>query len=137
MSSIMSIGLSGMRAAQAQVTAAASNIANAGSVGRIPSDDVPVVDEVYQPIDVIQFDTGAAGQPGGVGYNFVVRPDAFTIEHDPNSPVANENGDVARPAVDITSELVSLAAAKYQFYASAKVVQVGEQMMRAAINMIA
>jgi flagellar basal-body rod protein FlgC len=137
MSSIISIGLSGMLAAQARVSAAAANIVHAGTVGRIPATGVPAKDAVYQPVDVVQFDTSSFGRPGGVGYSYTARTNGYSIEHDPSSPLADGSGNVATPNVDITTELVSMVAAKYQFYASAKVVQVGEQMMRAAISLIA
>ena len=67
----------------------------------------------------------------------MTRANGFSVVHDPDSPVANANGDVATPNVDISTELVSMVAARYQFFASALVVRVGEQMMRTTINMIA
>ena len=137
MDSIISIGLSGMLAAQAQVSASAANIVHANSVGRIPVPGVPAADAVYQPIDVVQFDAGTGSKPGGVGYSVVQRPDGFSVVHDPASPVANASGDVATPNVDIATEMVSMVAAKYQFFASAMVVRVGEQMLRTTINMVA
>src|SRR3954447_26492507 len=100
--SIISIGLSGMLAAQAQVTASAANIMHANSVGRVPVEGRPAADDVYRPVDVVRFDGGAGGRPGGVGYSYVQRPDGFSVEHDPNSPAANASGDVATPNVDIT-----------------------------------
>jgi flagellar hook protein FlgE len=39
--------------------------------------------------------------------------------------------------VDVPTELASLVQAKYQFYASAAVVRVGEQMMRTVVNLVA
>lgn len=137
MDSIISIGLSGMLAAQAQVQASASNIVNANSAGRIPVAGAPSAGDVYQPIDVVQFDVSSGGSPAGVGYSYVTRPDGYSVAHDPSSPSADANGDVATPNVDIATELVSMVAAKYQFFASAAVVRVGEEMMRTTINMVA
>ena len=135
--SIISIGLSGMLAAQAQVQASAANIVYANSEGRIPVAGSPKPDDVYQPVDVVQFDVGKGGKPAGVGYSYVPRSDGFSVVHDPSSPSANASGDVATPNIDLTTEMVSMVQAKYQFYASAMVVRVGEQMMRATINMVA
>ena len=135
--SVISIGLSGMLAAQAQVQASAANIVHANSEGRIPVAGSPKPDDVYQPVDVVTFDVGKGGKPADVGYSYVPRPDSFSVVHDPDSPVANANGDVATPNVDLATEMVSMVQAKYQFYASAMVVRVGEQMLRATINMVA
>jgi len=53
--SVISIGLSGMLAAQAQVQASAANIVHANNEGRIPVAGSPQPDDVYQPIDVVTF----------------------------------------------------------------------------------
>jgi flagellar basal body rod protein FlgC len=137
MSSIISIGLSGMRAAEAQASAAASNIVHAGTEGHVPGPNVQPADAVYQPVDVVTYDLGRNGQPGGVGYSVTTRPNGYSVVSDPSSPAADSSGNVATPNIDVPSEVVSLAQAKYQFYASAAVVRVGEQMMRTVVNLMA
>lgn len=137
MSSIVSIGLSGMRAAEARASAAAANLVHAGSAGRIPIQGVNAPDDVYQPVDIVTYDLGRNGRPAGVGYAVTPRGSGYSVFHDPGSPAADGNGDVAVPNVDIPTELASLAQAKYQFYASAAVVRVGEQMLRTVINLVA
>ena len=136
MNATLSIGLSGMRAAEARVNASASNIAHSLSSGKIP-DAVPAVGDVYRPVDVVQSDAGSSGQPRGVTYSYVTRPNAFTIIYDPGSPNADINGTVALPNVEIATELVSVFVAKYQFLTSAKVVKAEQQITKTAIDTLA
>ena len=121
MSSTTSIGLSGLRAAEALASAAAANIVHAGTAGRVAGPDVQAADAAFQTVSVVTYDLGRNGQPGGVGYT--TRRSAPT--------------EVATPSVDVPAELVSLAQAKYQFYSSVAVIGVGDEMMRAVINLVA
>lgn len=82
MSSILSIGVSGLRAAEARFQSAASDIVRSGT---LPSGD------------------DAAGVP----------------------------------EVDLASSLVALQLASYDFKAATKIVQVGREMMRSAIDILA
>src|SRR4051812_25511447 len=61
MSTVSNIGVSGMRAAEARLQAAASNIANAQTNGRVPSGGAAQPGDVYQPVDVVQVDQKGGG----------------------------------------------------------------------------
>jgi flagellar basal body rod protein FlgC len=79
--SIMSIGISGMRAAESRFETAASRITRAGVA---PAEGAPPAEEV-----------------------------------------------------DIASEMVAMSLASYDFKASAKIVEVGREMMKSAIDILA
>ena len=128
MSSVASIGLSGMRAAEALASAAAANIVHAGAQGRIAGPDVAPADAAFQQVTVVTYDLGSDGGASGVGYS----PPTKSASSTPAQPIA-----VATPSVNVPAELVSLAQAKYQFYSSVAVVWVGDEMMRAVINLVA
>jgi flagellar hook protein FlgE len=81
MSSIMSIGISGMRAAEARFQTAATSIVRSGA---LPSE-----------------------------------------------------GEAAAPEVDLASSLVALQLASYDFKAATKIVEVGRDMMKSAIDILA
>jgi flagellar basal-body rod protein FlgC len=132
MSSVMSIGLSAMHAAELRLQAAASNIANAQSNGRAPS-GAPRPGDVYRPVSVVQRE--APG--GGVSASLSARSSTFSLIADPNSPFADANGQVASPDVDLASELIDVIIAKYQFVAAVKLVQVGSDMQTTTINTLA
>lgn len=48
---------------------------------------------------------------------------SYAAQSDPGAPFANQDGLVAAPNVDLASEFVQLATAKYNFIANAKVIQ--------------
>lgn len=133
MSTISTIGLSGMRAATARLQAAASNIANAQTNGRLPSGGSPKPGDVYQPVDAVQVDQ----KGGGVATSYATRQGGYSIVSDPGSPFADANGNVAAPAVDLATEMVNMIIAKYQFAASTKVVEAGDQMQKATLDTLA
>ena len=129
MSSVTSIGLSGMRAAEALASAAAANIVHSGDVGRVAGPNVQPADAAFQNVSVVTYDLGRDGQSGGAGYTVGRAGGA--------SSGSDETTSVATPSVNVPAELVSLAQAKYQFYSSVAVVGVGDEMMRAVINLVA
>lgn len=135
MSSAISIGVSGMQAATARLNAAASNIANAQTRGAMPG-TATAAPLAYQPVDVVHKDIGnGSGQPAGVGYSYVTRPNGVTQTYDPEAPGADAAGMVGTPDIDIASELVSAMIAKYDFEASARMVSVASAMQKTAIDM--
>jgi flagellar basal-body rod protein FlgC len=118
-----------MKAAEARLQAAASNIVNAQTTGTTST--------VYKPVDVVQVDLSSGGQPGGVGYSYVARPNGFSMVSDPESPSADADGMVAAPDVDLATEMVNIILAKNLFAMSAKLVSVGDQMQRTTIDTLA
>lgn len=48
---------------------------------------------------------------------------SYTAQSDPSAAFANQDGLVAAPNVDLASEFVQMATAKYSFIANAKVIQ--------------
>jgi len=114
--SSVSIGLSGLEAASQRLDVAANNIANAQSSGALPGTPGPAP---YTPLQVLQSDTGS----GTVATTVPVDP-AYVPASDPQSPYANAQGLVAMPNVDLTQEIVELAAARQSFAANLKTVQI-------------
>jgi flagellar basal-body rod protein FlgC len=135
--SIMSIGVSGMRAASARLQAASSNITNMHNNGRVPTAASPRPGDVYQPIDVAQHDQSSQGRPGGVGFSYVTQKGAYSMISDPNSPFADAKGMVATPDIDLATELVNVIMAQAAFAAATKIVTAGDEMMKTAINILA
>ena len=133
MSTVSNIGLSGMQAAAARLQAAASNIANAQSNGRVPSGGAARPGDVYQPVDVVQIDR----KGGGVTTSYASRQGGYSMLSDPNSPFADADGNVAAPDVDLATELVNVILAKYQFAASTKIVEADDQMQKATLDTLA
>jgi flagellar basal-body rod protein FlgC len=117
MLSSVSIGLSGLAAATLRLDVAANNIANAQSSGALPGNPGPAP---YTPMQVVQSD----GESGGTVASTVSADPAYIPASDPQSPDANAQGLVAAPNVDLTQEMVEMAAAQQSFAANLKTVQI-------------
>lgn len=111
---------------------AASNIANVQTTGPLPGSGgsspsavtgspgiAPTFPTAYVPLRVDQVDQ----TPGGTIAKVSTVSPSYTAQSDPSASFANQDGLVAAPNVDIASEFVQLAAAKYSFIANAKVIQ--------------
>lgn len=123
------IALSGMLAASTRADVAASNIANARSVGTIEAGEA--TDQPYLPLGV---ETKARADGGTVA---VVRPilPATTPAYDPDASTADANGFVASPNVDMLEQVTSLIEAEHAFAASAAVYSTQSDMMRALYDL--
>ena len=109
----LSVAVSGLKAASKRVDATASNIANHRTVGKV--DAASEADKVYEPVDVVQ----TSQQNGGTSASFVSRDPKSLTAYDPTSPLANDEGLVETPNVDLGEELVNLITAENSYKANA------------------
>jgi len=134
--SILSIATSGLSAASLRVNVAASNIANVRTTGPLPasggsgtstsagsSSTSSTYPAAYVPLRVDQVDQSSGSTPGGTVATVSTVSPSFIAQSDPTAPFANQDGLVAAPNVDLASEFVQMATAKYSFIANAKVIQ--------------
>ena len=118
------------------MSVAASNIANVNTTGPLPvsggsstsagagsSGISPTFPAAYVPLRVDQVSQSSGSTPGGTVATVSTVSPSYTAQSDPSAPFANEDGLVAAPNVDLASEFVQMAAAKYSFIANAKVIQ--------------
>ncbi|RED51575.1 flagellar basal body rod protein FlgC [Aestuariispira insulae] len=118
----LNIAVSGLKASSKRVEATASNIANHRTVGEVGTS----VDEngVYQAVDVVQ----TSQEQGGTSASFVSRDPKSFLAYDPNSPLANDEGLVEAPNVDLGEELVNLITAENSYKANAKVLEAAAEL---------
>ncbi len=131
--SAVSIATSGMRAADARLNAAASNIANVQSAGSLADP----AQAPYQPIDAVSKDIGTSGTPSGVVTSYQPRSSKPVAVSQPDSPLADADGMVGMPDIDIGEELISAMMAKYEFAANAKLASAASDMQKTAIDILA
>jgi flagellar basal-body rod protein FlgC len=119
---IMSTALTGLQAAIKRTQGAATNIANATDTSRVtPKDgDAPV----FQPVETTQ--TPVVG--GGVKAQFQPISPATVTMFQPDSPLADANGLVNAPNVDLEQQLLDLMSAEQAFKANLKTVEAAQQM---------
>ena len=116
----ISIALSGLESASKKLQATASNIANMQTVGSLESGGQPP----YTPITTQQ----TAQADGGVRTDFIARKNPFSAAYVPSSPLADENGIVGVPNVDLAEEAVNMTLAKTTYKANIGVLNAQKEM---------
>lgn len=126
----VTIGMSGLRAAEKRLEVSANNVANARSTTTLQHGEV--VNNPYQPGVVQQVSVPSAGTQA------VVLPvDPATIPlFDPGSLAADPQGIVQYPNVDFTKEAVEQILAAQQYRASLNVIKTGNELFRNVIDII-
>ena len=135
--SAISIGLSGMKAAVAQLDASAVNTANVLTAGAVPGSPGAATHPVYQPVTVELSEASAGGQPAGVTVGLSRTKGAILQTYDPTSPLADSKGMVAVPNIAVPGEVAKVLAARRQFEASANLLQVATRMQKSALDVLA
>ncbi|MFC3099909.1 flagellar basal body rod protein FlgC [Altererythrobacter lauratis] len=114
----------GMSAQMVRMNAAASNIANAGSVASSEQ-------AAYRPVRaVFQQELDATSGLSSVRVSEVRRADvAPTRRHDPDHPLADANGDVWEAPVDETAEMVEIMESARQYQNLVEAMNTAKQLM--------
>jgi flagellar basal-body rod protein FlgC len=132
----ISIALTGLMAQGTRLAVSASNIANANTIGALPTLAAPV-STVYKPLSV-SFTALGAGVNNGAGVVANVTEDVagFTPEFNPSSPFADAAGLVAAPAVDIAQQIVNALEAKLLYKAGVGVIKTQKEMNDDLLNIL-
>lgn len=112
--------LSGLQAAAKKVEAGASNIANMQTTGSLKEGEKAP----YHARTVVQESQG----DGGVKADVVAKQPPFVPAYDPDSPFADENGQVGVPNVDLAEEAVNINLAEIAYKANLKTFQAIKDM---------
>jgi flagellar basal-body rod protein FlgC len=123
-SSIFDLAQRGMSAQLVRMNAAASNLANAGTVTGSEA-------EAYRPIRaVFAEDLDRASGMASVKVQGVVRENAAAIrEHNPDHPLADKNGDVWSAPVDENAEMVEMLESSRQYQNMVEALSTAKQLM--------
>jgi flagellar basal-body rod protein FlgC len=121
---IFQIAGSAMAAQSQRMNTTASNLANADSVSG--PDGKP-----YRARQVVFEMAPANGQGiGGVRVARVVEdPSPLRMQHDPKNPLANADGYVAMPNVNVVEEMVNMISASRSYQANVEVLNTAKTMM--------
>jgi flagellar basal-body rod protein FlgC len=129
MTSVMSIAVSGMMAAQKRLEVSASNVANVSTTG--PLDAAP--DDVRAAYQALRSDQ-AETQGGGTAVTVRRDSPATLAAYDPGAPYANADGLVAAPNVDLTNEAIQQIVARYSFAANAAIIRAEDRMVKSLLD---
>lgn len=122
--SIFQIAGSALQAQSQRMNVSASNMANANSVAGPDGETYRARHPVFQVMPI-------AGEAiGGVRVTGVVESDAPPrMLYQPGHPMANEQGYVAMPNVDIVAETVNMISASRAYQANVEVVNTTKSLM--------
>lgn len=133
MSNVFSIAVSGMNAAIARLSNAATNIVNVSSTGQLPSAENEKATS-FAPMDVVSLSNSSGDNILGVRTTLVPREPSYIVARDESSPDANEQGLIAAPNIDLTAEIVNSMFAEIAYKASAKLIAVEKRNQETLID---
>lgn len=126
----LSIGISGLKAAEKRLEISASNVANFRSTTSLQQGEV--VNNPYQPGLVQQVSVPSGGTQAVV---LPVEPATIPL-FDPSNVAADAQGIVQYPNVDLTQEAVNQILAKHQYRANIQVIKTAEELLENVIDII-
>ena len=122
----MTLFAAGSRAMSAQLVrmnAAASNLANAGTVATTPDGAYRAMRPVFQTVYDAQ--TGIASVKVAGVYPSATAP---VRNHDPDNPLADANGDVWSSGVDENAEMIEITDSARQYQNVVEAMQTAKQL---------
>ena len=127
---LFELGQRAMSSQLVRMNAAASNLANAGSVAATE-------DGAYRPLrPVFAVQLDAASGLCRVRVDSVRRQDVAAVRrHEPGHPLADENGDVWVSPVDENAEMVEMLEASRQYQNMVEALSTAKQLMLETMRM--
>ncbi len=139
---IMDIAGSGMNAQSVRLNTTASNIANAESAAS-SADSVyrgrhPVFAAAYHNMLGHPDSTNLSGDAASAGVNVlgIVESDApLQMRYEPNHPLADEQGYVFYPNVNVVEEMTNMISASRSFQVNVEVMNSAKQMVQRVLTL--
>ena len=133
MSSAFDIGRSGMDLSNTWLSVIANNIANANTIN--PAGQAPFREKFL----VAQAVPGASGPAGGGGDGVVAAAlvadnSIAAVIQDPGNPLADAQGNVTRPVVDLGAQMTDMMMAQRSFQANESTIENARDMYTAALR---
>jgi len=138
LNSIFDIAGSGMNAQSIRLNTTASNLANADAASSS-------IDETYRgrhPVfaaldnDALNLNAKSDGANVGVGVLGIVESDApLQPRYEPNHPLANDQGYVYYPNVNVVEEMANMISASRSFQMNVDVMNSAKQMMQRVLTL--
>lgn len=135
---VFNITGSGMSAQSVRLNTTASNIANADSVSSS-------VDQTYRarhPVFAAAMQEAAAGQrpneSSGVGVNVlgIVESDKpLNVEYSPNHPMADKDGFIYKPNVNVIEEMTNMISASRSYQTNVQLAESAKNMLNKTLQL--
>ena len=138
---VMKIASTGMGAESTRLNTTASNIANANTVSSS-------ADETYRaryPVFATEMQKALGAQPGtGTGYEvgqgvkvlgIVESNKPLQIEYAPGNPLADENGYIYKPNVNIVEEMADMMSASKAYETNVQIADTTKRILRQVLQL--
>ncbi|GGX50517.1 flagellar basal body rod protein FlgC [Saccharospirillum salsuginis] len=143
LNNVINIAGSGMNAQSIRLNTTASNLANAQSVSSSEEDTYrarkPVFEvlqgqfqdrDLMDPVD-LEHDVGEGVHVAGI----IEKDDPLDIRYEPTHPMADENGYVYYPNVNVVEEMADMISASRSFTVNVEVFNTAKTMMQKTMTM--
>tara|TARA_B100000989_G_C19460380_1_gene435939 strand:- start:439 stop:837 length:399 start_codon:yes stop_codon:yes gene_type:complete len=131
LTSAINTAISGLNASTKRLDNSANNVANVASTAGVENGQR--VNKPYVPTQV----ENTALASGGVATTQRAVDPASTPVYDPNNALANDEGLVDYPNVDLEEEVVNQQIATYTFEANLKVIEKADEMQEDLLDITA
>jgi len=141
LANIFDIAGSGMAAQSLRLNTVASNIANANSVSSNTDETYrakqPVFSEIQRRVEMGGFFEDPIGSAGnGVEVLGVIESEApLRKQFEPNHPMADDDGYVSYPNVNIVEEMANMISASRSFQTNVEIMDTAKTMMQRVLSM--
>jgi flagellar basal-body rod protein FlgC len=129
---VFDVSGTGMSAQSIRLNTTASNIANANSVSSS-------IDETYKarhPVFAAEMTKAMSSQAKGVNVLGIVESDApLKVEHNPNHPMADSNGYVYKPNVNVVEEMANMISASRSYQTNVQIADAAKQMLSKTLQL--
>jgi flagellar basal-body rod protein FlgC len=130
---------SGLSAQSVRLNTVASNLANADSVSGDPNTVYRARHPVFQAVKAqVGAGTSAIDQASGsaVKVKGIVQSNALPTErYDPGNPLANEDGNVYAPNVNVIEEMTDMISASRAYQDNVEVLNTSKDLMLATLKL--
>lgn len=131
---VFDVAGSAMSAQSLRLNVTASNMANANSVSSSEGETY----RARQPVFAAMLDQASGNQQANVGVQVkgIVESQApLQRQFNPNHPMANEEGYVFMPNVNVTEEMANMISASRSYQSNVEVINTAKQLMMRTLTM--
>ncbi len=134
---IFDIAGSGLSAQSVRLNTVASNLANADSVSGDPNTVYKARHPVFQAVQAaVSSATNGQSNGAAVRVSGIVESNAApTVRHDPGNPLADSQGNVYAPNVNVIEEMTDMISASRAYQNNVEVMNTSKELMLATLKL--
>ena len=134
---VFDIAGSGLAAQSVRLNTVASNLANADSVSGDPATAYKARHPVFQAVHAAMRAGATPAQSGAaVRVSGILESNApATVRHDPGNPLADEQGNVYAPNVNVIEEMTDMISASRAYQNDVEVMSTAKDLMLATLKL--